>query len=125
MCRDGNYSCVSSLCSVSSRVLEIHFSGPLCGPKCPHELDMFQQLNWDIRNNRFSSSVGWLISLGKKLSSDDGNRRVKELQEELQFSRNLMERNVCGWCVCLHFLEQVSFHGTQLYLLSLLYNVCR
>lgn len=70
---------------------------------------MYQQVNHDIRNNKFSSCVGWLISLGKKLLTDGGSRRVKELQEELQFSHNLMERNVCGWCICLYFLEEVYF----------------
>ena len=38
----------------------------------------------------------------------EGNRKIRELQKDLQFSRSVMERNVCGYCICLYFLEKVS-----------------
>ena len=96
-----------SSCSVSSRILNIKFSAPSCGPKNAEELDYYQKLTSDLRGNKFSSAVGWLISLGKELE-EDGNRRIRELQKDLQFSRSVMERNVCGYCICLYFLEKVS-----------------
>lgn len=97
-----------------SRILNIKFSGPSCGPKNPEELDLYQKLTSDIGANKFSSAVGWLISLGKDLQGD-GNTRIKELQKDLQFLLSVMERNVCGYCICLYFLEKVSTckHGAS------------
>ena len=41
----------------------------------------FDELNKDLKQNAYSKSVGFIIKLGKPLSS--GEERVKELQSEL------------------------------------------
>jgi hypothetical protein len=97
---------VFHLFSALSRILEIKFSKPTCGPKCPAEIEIYHELNKDLKQNAYSKSVGFIIKLGGLLLSS-GDERVKELQSELQFSHSLMERNVCGWSILLFFLEQV------------------
>lgn len=74
--------------------------------KNAEELDYYQKLTSDLRGNKLSSAVGWPISLSKEL--EDGNSRIRELPKDLQFSCGVMERNVCGYCICLYFLEKVS-----------------
>ena len=38
--------------------------------KNAEELDYYQKLTSDLRGNKFSSAVGWLIFLGKELEED-------------------------------------------------------
>ena len=57
----------------------------------------------DLCGKKFSSAVGWLTSLKMEIG-------YKNLQEDLQFSRSVMEPNVCGYCICLYFLEKISTH---------------
>ncbi len=38
---------------------------------------------------------------------DSGKQRIKDIQQDLQLSHNVMERNVIGWSICLYFLEEV------------------
>ena len=45
--------------------------------------DYYQKLTGDLCGNKFSSAVGWLISLGKDLQ-EDGNR-IRELQTDYNF----------------------------------------
>ena len=90
----------------SSRILEIKFSKPTCGPKCASEMEVYQELAEELNSDVYSKAVGFIVKLGKCLR-DDGSKRVKEIQTELQFSHSLMERNVCGWSILLFFLEKV------------------
>ena len=92
----------------TSRILEIMFSKPTCGPKCAAEMEVYQELAQVLNGDVFSKAVGFIVKLGKCLQAD-GSKQVKEIQKELQFSHSLMERNVCGWSILLFFLEKV-FH---------------
>lgn len=93
--------------SVASRLLAIPFANPTVGPTNAHELRAYKKLTKAVQSGKYSSAIGWLVSLEKELGGE-GYSRIEELQEELGCNSSQKERNVNGWCICLYFLEKVS-----------------
>ena len=88
------------------------FDLPSCGPVTASECNHYMTFQRKCENGEYSSLVGWIVGLEKKLR--ESNSRVQELREELQSSMDWMvSRNVTSWAVCLYFLEQVRHYNIQ------------
>ena len=69
--------------------------------------DAFSELNTLIQQNRLSSCVGWVISLGETLND---HASIEDIKEELNDMPSPRIKN--GWALILHLTQQVKHSFT-------------
>ncbi len=86
----------------------VNFSEPVVAPRNRQEQEDRAELEAALRSGEFSSAIGWVVSLGKRLEGDIESIEdfTTNLQEEVGISDNA--REICGWSVLYYFTTQVS-----------------
>ncbi len=81
----------------------MEFKNPPVSPRDSEERKSRAEFKEALRAGEFSSALGWIISLGKKL--EDDLSAVQKLSEGLQKEQAFAERprETCGWSVLYYF----------------------
>ena len=69
---------------------------------------VYMNFQKDCESGKYSSLVGWAISLEKTLV-DSGNAEIQQLRQQLQTELQdvMVSRNVMSWAICLYFMQKV------------------
>ena len=95
------------LCSYNHRVLSrtvvVHFDGPTVRPQTSEEDDSYVQLEDNLHQANFSSSIGWAIACGKKVRK----QRILCIKQILREEATISNRDCQNLAILLAFVEQV------------------
>ena len=93
---------------MKSRCVEITFRRPKVGPKTAEERRKRQQLEMDMMKGRFSSTLGWAVSIHNELGKEGQECIEAILQEIQQWPRFFQEQRLCqGWAILIYFTFKV------------------
>lgn len=83
----------------------VPFQLPSIGPTNVDICDEFEKFEEALMNGTYSSSIGWVVSLGEKLKAD--KKFISGKKNELQSSFGLKVRCCTSWAICLFFIKEV------------------
>ena len=84
----------------------VPFNSPSTGPTTAEEDAGYEGFESNLHTNYFTSVIGWIVSLGKKLD-EIGKEEIQKTKQDLVNATTQKTRNAIGWSVLLFFLNQV------------------
>ena len=81
------------------------FPGPSVGPQTPTEQEEFDQLTKELRDDTYSSCIGWVIREKAMLKSDSA---LQQMKSELGGLFKGFPQLSQGWALALVFIHKVG-----------------